>query len=101
MPEEIAGFVIHRGFLSAEAQARMVEDVRELLRAAPLVRPVTAWGKPMRVRMSSAGRVGWVIERGRYRYVTRHPETGAPWPPIPAAVLDVWRAGLAVAAFYL
>ncbi len=55
------------------------------------MRPVTAWGKPMSVRMTSAGRVGWVIDRGRYRYADRHPETGAPWPAIPDSILDVWR----------
>jgi alkylated DNA repair protein (DNA oxidative demethylase) len=46
----------------------------------------------MSVRMSSAGRLGWVIDRGRYRYASRHPETGGPWPPIPDSVLAVWRA---------
>ncbi len=69
----------------------MAGAVREVVGAAPLVRPVTRWGRPMSVRMTSAGRLGWVIERGNYRYVARHPETGAPWPPIPPGVLAVWR----------
>lgn len=46
----------------------------------------------MSVRMTSAGRLGWVIERGRYRYRAEHPETGRPWPAIPASVLAVWQA---------
>jgi alkylated DNA repair protein (DNA oxidative demethylase) len=46
----------------------------------------------MSVRMTSAGRVGWVIDRGRYGYAPRHPQTGEPWPPIPAAALAVWRS---------
>ena len=25
-----------------------------------------------------------------YRYQASHPETGAPWPPIPPALLDLW-----------
>ena len=70
----------------------MVEAVREVVGAAPLVRPVTPWGRPMSVRMTSAGRLGWVIERGGYRYAARHPETGEAWPPIPSSVLAVWRA---------
>ena len=89
---DIAGFRILPGFLGRRSQSAMVEAVREVVRAAPLVRPVTPWGKPMSVRMTSAGRLGWVIERGRYRYSARHPETGASWPPIPASVLAVWRA---------
>lgn len=90
--EEINGFRIIRGHLDPEQQAVMVETVRDVIRTAPLVRPVTAWGKPMSVRMSSAGRVGWVIDRGRYRYADRHPETNAPWPAIPPEILGVWQA---------
>lgn len=89
--EEISGFVIHRRCLDTVAQARIVADCRGVIAAAPLVQPVTAWGKPMSVRMTSAGQAGWVIDRGRYRYSSRHPETGQPWPPIPASILAVWR----------
>ena len=89
---EIAGFRIMPGFLGRARQAAMAEALRGVIRAAPLVRPVTPWGKPMSVRMTSAGRLGWVIENGRYRYADRHPETGAPWPPIPDCVLAIWRA---------
>lgn len=91
MVETMAGFLIHRGCLDEPAQRAMLEDIRGVVAAAPLVRPVTPWGKPMSVRMTAAGRLGWVIERGRYRYAARHPETGASWPPIPASVLAVWR----------
>ena len=90
--EPAPGFVLARGYLDREAQLEMVGAIRQVIAAAPLVRPVTAWGRPMSVRMTSAGRVGWVIDRGRYRYAPRHPETGAPWPPIPEGVLAVWRA---------
>ncbi len=89
---EIMGFRLLPGLLGRAEQSAMVEAVREVVRAAPLVRPVTPWGKPMSVRMTSAGRLGWVIERGKYRYTARHPETGEPWPPIPSSVLAVWRA---------
>ncbi|MFQ5566483.1 MAG: alpha-ketoglutarate-dependent dioxygenase AlkB [Paracoccaceae bacterium] len=89
---DIAGFRILPGFLDRGAQSAMAESVRGIIGAAPLVRPVTRWGRPMSVRMTSAGRLGWVIDRGRYRYVARHPQTGAPWPPIPSCVLAVWRA---------
>lgn len=90
--ETIRGFAIFRGLLDRARQEAMVADLRTVVADAPLVRPVTAWGKPMSVRMTSAGRVGWVIARGRYAYVPRHPETGRPWPPVPASVLAVWHA---------
>lgn len=92
MREEIGGFLFHRGWLDQAAQKEMLADIRSVIAAAPLVRPVTAWGRPMSVRMSSAGRLGWVIKRGRYAYSRRHPETGQNWPPIPESVLAVWRA---------
>lgn len=92
MVETVAGFVIQRGFLDRPEQQAMVAALRQVIRAAPLVRPVTRWGKPMSVRMTSAGGLGWVIERGRYRYTPLHPETGRTWPPIPPEVLSVWQA---------
>lgn len=92
MAEEIGGFLFYRGWLDAAAQQEMLADIRHVIAAAPLVCPVTAWGRPMSVRMSSAGRLGWVIRHGRYAYSPHHPETGAPWPPIPDSVLNVWRA---------
>lgn len=85
------------GYLDRGAQQAIVDAIRGVIAAAPLVRPVTAWGKPMSVRMTSAGRLGWVIRRGRYAYVDRHPETGRPWPRIPAPVMAVWRAVSGVA----
>jgi len=90
--EEIKGFRIHRRLLEPSAQETLVAACRDIARAAPLVRPITARGKPMSVRMTSAGRVGWVIDRGRYRYAGRHPETGRSWPAIPRPILAVWDA---------
>ncbi len=88
----IAGFRVLPAFLPRPRQEAIFNALCPILQAAPLVRPVTAWGKPMSVRMTSAGRLGWVIDNGRYKYSDRHPETGQPWPPIPDEVLAVWRA---------
>jgi alkylated DNA repair protein (DNA oxidative demethylase) len=90
-PREIRGFRIHEGLLDRAAQAAMVEDVRAVLRAAPLVVPVTRRGQALSVRMTSAGRLGWLSDRRGYRYAPRHP-SGVPWPPIPDAVRAVWDA---------
>lgn len=84
-----AGFRILKGYLDRTAQETMAEEVAGVIRAAPLFAPVTPWGKPMRVRMTSAGRFGWFTDRKGYRYIDRHPE-GGPWPPIPATALAVW-----------
>lgn len=77
--------------ISEADQVALVGDLRRVIAQAPLIRPVTRWGKPMSVRMTAAGRLGWVIEGGRYTYRPKHPETGRPWPQIPEGVLRVWR----------
>jgi alkylated DNA repair protein (DNA oxidative demethylase) len=87
----VNGFEVHKGWLDPSAQAAMAADIAAVTDAAPFFAPTTPWGKPMSVRMTSAGRYGWYTDAKGYRYVDRHP-SGTPWPPIPASVLAVWRA---------
>jgi alkylated DNA repair protein (DNA oxidative demethylase) len=48
-------------------------------------------GKPMSVMMTNCGPLGWVTDAERgYRYQAAHPETGAPWPAMPEAILKAW-----------
>ena len=91
-PTATPGFRLWRGALSPDAQAKMVETVMEGLEAAPLYRPVTPGGRPLSVQMSNFGPLGWVSDRGGYRYQPTHPETGRPWPPIAETLLELWRA---------
>lgn len=91
-PVTIRGFLIYRDLLDRAGQEAMVSDLRAIAGEAPFLRPMTAWGKPMSVQMTSAGRLGWVTDRRGYRYEPRHPGTGANWPAIPESVLAVWRA---------
>lgn len=83
--------MLHPGWLDPDAQAGVLAAVRGVIAAAPPFAPVTRWGKSMSVAMTSAGKYGWFSDRRGYRYEPRHP-SGAPWPPIPEAVLAVWQA---------
>lgn len=85
------GFTLYDAHLDVAAQTAMAAGLRAVAEAAPMFHPETRWGKQMSIRMTSAGRVGWFSDRRGYRYTPRHP-SGAPWPPIPASVLTVWRA---------
>jgi alkylated DNA repair protein (DNA oxidative demethylase) len=79
------------GYLPAGAQAALVEELREVARQAPFFAPrMPKTGKPFSVRMTNCGALGWVSDEGGYRYQPLHPETGTPWPPIPAALLRAW-----------
>ena len=75
-------------------QRALVAELQEAVASAPFFRPVMPrTGRPFSVQMINLGSLGWVSDRaGGYRYQPLHPVTGKPWPPIPAAVLAVWRA---------
>jgi alkylated DNA repair protein (DNA oxidative demethylase) len=79
--------------LDARAQAALLGEIREIIAAAPLYTPtMPRSGKPMSVRMTNAGPLGWVTDKARgYRYQATHPETGKPWPAIPQRLLDLWE----------
>ncbi|MEM6615019.1 MAG: alpha-ketoglutarate-dependent dioxygenase AlkB [Pseudomonadota bacterium] len=79
------------GFLDREAQAALVEDLRNVAVAAPFFQPVMPrTGKPLSVRMTNCGSLGWVADREGYRYQPTHPVTGEPWPEMPQALLNAW-----------
>jgi len=88
---EINGFKLIPGALDADAQASLVRTVLAAADAAPFYRPVTPSGKPMSVLQTSFGPLGWMTDRGGYRYAPNHPGTGAPWPAMPEVLLALWR----------
>ena len=82
---------VHEAYLSLERQAALLEALREILAEAPLFQPrMPRTGKPFSVRMTNCGPLGWVSDEAGYRYQATHPETGRPWPGMPAIVTDTW-----------
>ncbi len=82
------GAVLLRGFALAQAPA-LIEEVARIAQAAPFRHLVVPGGHTMSVAMTNCGRVGWVSDRTGYRYDPVDPDTGAPWPALPAAFLDL------------
>lgn len=91
MNVDVGGIVVHQEHLSTAEQADLIDQVRRVVRAAPLYRPETPAGRKMSVRMTSAGMFGWISDRSGYRYDRQHPG-GQDWPPMPSIALEVWRA---------
>jgi DNA oxidative demethylase len=79
------------GYLDRGEQEALLAEVREILRDAPLFTPrMPRSAKPFSVRMTNCGPLGWVSDVNGYRYQPLHPETGGPWPPMPARLLTAW-----------
>ena len=75
------------------AQQALAEELRQVARSAPFYTPsMPRTGAPMSVRMTNCGGLGWVSDMSGYRYQPNHPETGQPWPAMPAALLSLWAA---------
>ena len=86
------GLRIVPGYLDRAAQSAVREALQDVFARAPLYTPrMPKTGRPMSVRMTNCGPLGWVTDEGGYRYQPTHPDTGEPWPPIPALLVDVWR----------
>jgi len=92
------GAVLLRGFAAANA-AVLVADVARVTASAPFRHLVTPGGYTMSVAMSNCGRVGWVSDRRGYRYDPVDPDSGSPWPAIPASFLDLAVSAAAKGGF--
>src|SRR5215468_9275341 len=92
------GAMLLRGFAVSEAPL-LVEEAERVAQAAAFRRLITPGGYTMSVAMTNCGRVGWVSDRTGYRYDPVDPQTGIPWPPIPAAFADLAARAAAVGGF--
>ena len=91
--EVAPGVAYFPGYLPRAGQEALRDSIRAVLGEAPLYRArMPKTGKPLSVRMSNCGALGWVSDEAGYRYQPNHPETGRPWPPIPDLLLSAWAA---------
>jgi alkylated DNA repair protein (DNA oxidative demethylase) len=89
--EVLPGVVHYPAYLDRTDQEALRDALRDVVRAAPLFQPrMPRTGKPFSVRMTNCGPLGWVSDVNGYRYQENHPETGAPWPAMPAIALQAW-----------
>lgn len=79
-------------YLDEAAQVALLEDIRAVARQAPFYTPaMPRTGRPMRVKMTNCGSLGWVTDKeGGYRYQAQHPQTGKAWPAMPESLRRIW-----------
>jgi DNA oxidative demethylase len=88
----IVGFRLLPGYLDGVRQDALLRTLRCVIAAAPLYTPrMPNNGRPMSVRMTNCGPLGWMTDEAGYRYQAIHPHTGRPWPPMPEMALAAWR----------
>src|SRR5262245_19059667 len=89
---EASGFRLLRGFFSRQQQEALLAEVLAAITAAPFFRGrMPRTGTPLSVEMTNLGPLGWVSAVEGYSYRPTHPETGAPWGPMPQTLLDLWN----------
>lgn len=88
--------VLLRGFARTQAPD-LVDAIREIAAISPFRHMITPGGWGMSVALTNCGHVGWVSDRGGYRYDAIDPTTGRRWPAMPGAFAEL-AAGAAEAA---
>ncbi len=88
------GLFYRPALLDLAGQRALYAAVQEVTRIAPFAHARTRMGLTS-AAMTNAGDAGWWSDLKGYRYETRNPATGEPWPPMP----EIFRAvvGAAVA----
>lgn len=92
------GAFVLRGF-ALPFVADLLPALHEVEQRAAFRHLVTPGGLTMSVAMTNCGRLGWISDRRGYRYAELDPETGRPWPPMPAVFERLAQASAAEAGF--
>lgn len=92
------GAMLLRGRATLEAET-LLADLNAVLKRAPLRHMITPGGFRMSVAMSNCGALGWVSDANGYRYDPMDPDSGRPWPAMPASLRRLARLAAAEAGF--
>ncbi|KAF3998361.1 DNA oxidative demethylase AlkB [Glaciimonas immobilis] len=92
------GAVVLRQFALAD-DALMLTAIKKVVTQAPFRHMITPGGLTMSAAMSSCGTHGWVTDRRGYRYAGTDPESGLPWPALPAALQQLAASAASSAGY--
>jgi DNA oxidative demethylase len=93
------GAVLLRG-IARPFESQLIAELRDIAGQAPFRHMVTPGGHEMSVAMTNCGTLGWVTDRTGYRYDGNDPETGRPWPAMPASFCQLAGQAAAQAGFF-
>ncbi len=97
--DELApGAMVLRGF-ALPAEKAILMAVQVVATRSPFRHMTTPGGFRMSVAMTNCGELGWVTDRTGYRYDSRDPETGLPWPTMPTAFVELASNAASQAGF--
>jgi len=77
------------GACARPVESAIASALRDVAVAAPFRHMRTPGGRRMSVAMTNCGALGWVSDHQGYRYDSRDPEGGRPWPAMPAVFRDL------------
>lgn len=92
------GATVLRGF-ALETAADLLQAVQQITAQAPFRHLITPGGLRMSVAMTNCGKLGWVSDRNGYRYDLTDPDSGQPWPAMPALFATLALDAAAAAGF--
>ncbi|GKT17704.1 DNA oxidative demethylase AlkB [Acidovorax sp. SUPP2522] len=92
------GAVLLRGFARPVATA-LHAQVAAIARQAPWRHMATPGGRRMSVATTNCGALGWVSDARGYRYAAVDPDSGRPWPALPAVLSTLAGEAAAAAGF--
>ena len=73
-------------------QIRIIHDLSEIISKSPFFTPtLPRFNKPFTIRISNAGKWGWISNIKGYQYVEKHPITKKKWPRIPSSLMYLWQ----------
>lgn len=84
------GAVVLRA-LARDRDMELLQAVQAITERSPLQHMQTPGGYTMSVASTSCGPLGWVSSPHGYRYASRDPATGQPWPDLPACFSELAR----------
>ena len=97
--EEMAGGAVVLRGRALPLESEILADLDGVIAAAPFRHMTTPGGFVMSVAMTNCGAAGWITDQSGYRYDRIDPESGEPWPAMPASFLAL-ATGAAMEAGY-